>query len=123
VGWPRFAGEVAHAYATVTPAPAAVLTQNYGEYGALARYRPAIPVFSGHNSLWDLGSPPASTRTILAVGYAASDLRPWFGSVRRVATIDNGVGLDNDEQGGPVWLCRDPRGGWSTLWPKIRHLG
>ena len=44
-------------------------------------------------------------------------------AVRQVATIDNGVDLDNDEQGQPVCLCLGPRQPWTSLWPKLRHLG
>ena len=32
------------------------------------------------------------------------------------------VELDNEEQGGPVWICRRPATPWSELWPELRHL-
>ncbi len=38
----------------------------------------------------------------------------------QLATINNGVGLDNNEQGLPVLLCR-PATTWQALWPKLRH--
>ena len=31
--------------------------------------------------------------------------------------------LDNDEQGVPVWVARDPRAPWPELWPQLRRLG
>jgi hypothetical protein len=37
--------------------------------------------------------------------------------------VDNGQGVDNDEQGTPIWTCRDPHRPWSVAWPDIRHLG
>ena len=40
---------------------------------------------------------------------------------RKLATIDNGVGLDNDEQGLPLLLCR-PSEAWSALWPHLTHF-
>jgi hypothetical protein len=40
-----------------------------------------------------------------------------------VAHIDNDDGVDNDEQGEPVMVCRGPRGSWSEQWPELRHLG
>ena len=46
-----------------------------------------------------------------------------FGSVEAAATIDNGVGLDNEEQGRTVWLCRDQIAPWPQIWPSFRHLG
>jgi hypothetical protein len=36
--------------------------------------------------------------------------------------VDNGVGLDNEEQGGPIWVCRGMRVPWSRAWPGLRHL-
>src|SRR4029079_1321935 len=55
VGWPRFAATVAHAYTSLPAAErehAIVLGKNYGEAGALLRFRPDIPTYSPHNSLW-----------------------------------------------------------------------
>src|SRR6185312_8727310 len=40
----------------------------------------------------------------------------------QAAVVDNGVGLDNDEQGVPVWVARDPRAPWPELWPQLRRL-
>ena len=61
VGWPRFAATVGDVYGTL---PAAgnpvVVTGNYGEAGALERFRPGVPVYSGHNAYWDWGPPPDS---------------------------------------------------------------
>jgi hypothetical protein len=31
--------------------------------------------------------------------------------------------VDNDEQGTPVWTCRDRRVPWAELWPDLRRLG
>jgi len=100
-----------------------VLGGNYGEAGAMLRFRPDIPTYSGHNSLWDLGPPPVGTDTAVVVGYPQADLRRWFTVVRRVATIDDGVHLDNDEQGQPVWLCTSPTRSWAARWPDLRRLG
>ena len=127
VGWPRFVDTVAgafHALPATQRGRAIVLTSNYGEADAVLRYDPGIHrVYSGHNSLWDLGPPPAETDTAIAIGYPESDLRTWFATVRPVATIDNGVDLDNDEQGRTVWLCTGPTASGATLWPKMRRLG
>lgn len=37
--------------------------------------------------------------------------------------MDNGVGVDNDEQGNPVWVCRDQLVSWDTAWPELRRIG
>jgi len=38
------------------------------------------------------------------------------------ARLDNRVGIDNDEQGRPVLVCRDLRELWSALWPRFQHF-
>lgn len=124
VGWPRLVATVSHVYDAL-PVPerahAAILTSNYGEAGALL-HATTLPTYSGHNSFWDLGPPPAGTATAVVVGYTKPELQAQFTEVRQLATIDNGVGLDNDEQGTPVWLCQHPRAPWSTLWSHFRHI-
>lgn len=89
----------------------------------MVRFRPDIRTYGAQNSMWHLGPPPADTRTAVVVGYPETNLHRWFARVQRVATIDNGVELDNDERGEPVWLCNDPRQSWSSLWPQLRRLG
>ena len=42
---------------------------------------------------------------------------------RVAARIDNGVGVDNDEQGARVLVCRGPARSWRQEWPALRHLG
>lgn len=125
IGWPQFADTVAGVVAHNTQAGVrpAVLAHNYGEAGAILRYHPDLAVFSGHNSFWTWGPPPASTESVVAVGLSGSELRRWFGEVRAEAAIDNGIGVDNDEQGVTVWLCSSPRRPWAELWPEMRRLG
>jgi len=124
VGWPKFAETVAGVRAGLPDARVAVLARNYGEAGAVDRYLPALrPAHSGHNAYWDLGPPPADATAVIVVGYRAEQLQAWFGRVEQAAVVDNGVGLDNDEQGAPVWVARDPRAPWPELWPQLRRLG
>jgi hypothetical protein len=53
----------------------------------------------------------------------AAYLRRFWTGVTAAGRIDNGVGLDNEEQGKPVWLCRGQRAPWPVLWPKLKHVG
>jgi hypothetical protein len=125
VGWPELAGTVQTAYDDLSPGEQArtvVLTGNYGEAGAIAKYAPGVPVYSGHNSMWDLGPPPAGTDQVITVGFSRPDLT-WCTQVDTVAEIDNDAGVDNDEQGAPVMLCRGVTERWQTLWPDLRALG
>ncbi|MDN4171459.1 glycosyltransferase family 39 protein [Nocardioides sp. SOB77] len=122
VGWPAFVAAVEEGLDAAGPG-AVVVTGNYGEAGAVARWIPDVPVHSGHNALWDLGPPAVDDATAVVVGYAADDLERWCGSVAEVTRVDNGLDLDNDEQGRAVLVCRHPVGGWSAVWPRLRRLG
>jgi hypothetical protein len=44
-----------------------------------------------------------------------------FTGCRLRAQINNGEGLDNQEQGAPVRVCSGERVRWSRLWPALRH--
>jgi hypothetical protein len=35
--------------------------------------------------------------------------------------MDNRVGIDNEEQGSVVALCRVPAQGWAAVWPALQH--
>ncbi|MGB3761811.1 MAG: hypothetical protein WA966_01210, partial [Ornithinimicrobium sp.] len=93
---------------------------NYGEAGAMLRFRPDLDIVSPHNSLWDLGGPPDGTELAVMVGFEESELE-FCDEPRRGAVIDNGVDLDNEEQGQVVWLCRTDAD-WTAVWPTLRHL-
>lgn len=129
IGWPELAHTVSAVYTALPEAERAdaiALTSNYGEAGALDRYRaelPLPPVYSGHNSYADWGPPPETIGTTIAAGLDEPQLRRWFGSVRQVSRIDNGVGVTNEEQGRPIWLCQDRLAPWDDIWPQLRRVG
>ncbi len=129
VGWPAFAATVATVYAGLPPADrdrAVLVTRNYGQAGAIDRFGPELGLpkaFSGHNAYFDWGPPPDTGGPVVLVGFDEAFLRTVFADVRQAATIDNGVGVDNDEQGTPVWVAREPRGPWAEIWPSFRRLG
>jgi len=82
------------------------------------------PVYSGHNAYGQWGPPPG-TGPLLLVGYRTDGVAAQlFTGCRLIATVDNRLGVDNDEQGATVQLCDSPLGGsWAARWPQIRHLG
>jgi 4-amino-4-deoxy-L-arabinose transferase-like glycosyltransferase len=125
VGWPRYVGQVAAAYRGSALHPTEVITSNYGEAGAVARYGPALglprPV-SGHNSLATVGRPADSSTVVVMVGDQLDEVADLFASCEVVDRLDDGVDVDNEEQGAPVAVCRDPRGPWASLWPRFQHL-
>ncbi|WP_183061983.1 glycosyltransferase family 39 protein [Motilibacter peucedani] len=124
IGWPGYVREVAEAYHAAPPGTV-VLTQNYGEAGAVDRYGAALGLpraYSGHNGYWYWGSPPESTSSVLAVGFDAPTLQRWFGTVRQVGELHNRWDVDGEEQGKPLWVCSSPREDWPSLWPQMARL-
>ncbi len=127
VGWPVYVRTVAAVYTSLPAADRAqtvLLTSNYGEAGALHRFGPeyGLPaVYSGHNELWFAGPPPDSATMVVAWTQRLDRLRAVFRDCELRAVLDNGVGVDNEEQGAVVAVCRDPLGGWSNVWPQLQH--
>jgi hypothetical protein len=77
----------------------------------------AEPLFLGQR----VGTPPARDTHALIVGYnSARDAAPYFARCRRLATVNDRVGLNNNEQGLPLLLCR-PTAAWTALWPRLTH--
>jgi hypothetical protein len=127
IGWPQQVALVAREYRALPAAERArttILTGNYGEAGALARYGPAdgLPTaYSGHNNFWLWGPPPAADTGAIAVNVDPALLRREFAHVRQVATFGNGLGVDDDEQGVPVYLATGLKTSWATAWPAFRN--
>jgi 4-amino-4-deoxy-L-arabinose transferase-like glycosyltransferase len=121
VGWPTYVATVTRAVDTLTPeqrAHAVIFTGNYGEAGAIARYgRGLPPVYSGQNGLHALGPPPADRTVVVEWTEGSFD----FDHCRVLAHQDDGVGVDNEEQGSRVAVCRLPAEGWAALWPSLQH--
>ncbi|WP_344133190.1 glycosyltransferase family 39 protein [Luedemannella flava] len=127
VGWPAYVAEIARVHRAL-PAPdqarAVVVTGNYGEAGAVARFGPALglpAVYSGQNELYHYGPPPADRTVAVVVGQRLPFLQTRFAACVSAGVLDNGVAVDNEEQDVPVWVCRDPVGGWSAVWPRLQH--
>jgi 4-amino-4-deoxy-L-arabinose transferase-like glycosyltransferase len=127
IGWPAYVAEVARAVQALPAADRAdaiLLTGNYGEAGALDRYGPAyrLPtVYSGHNELRRFGPPPDSARVVVVVGIPDINASGWFASCATVGRLDDEVGVNNEEQGAPIAVCRDPRQPWHEVWPRLLH--
>jgi hypothetical protein len=128
IGWPRYVRQVAAVYAHLPAAEQArtiVYASNYGEAGAVDRYGPAYRLtaaYSGQNQLGYERRPPVTASTAVVIGGQYPTARRLFISCVVEAHLDNAVGVDNEEQGQPVAVCRDPIGGWPAIWPTLRHL-
>lgn len=146
IGWPTYVSQVADVYHSLPPedrARSVVITDNYGQASAIARFSDEydLPeVFSGHNSWWDLARPPESATVVILVGCFAStdtgdpcppdtgdhwpypqNLTDRFASCETVTTLDNRTAIDNEE-GTPVRICHSPRAPWARLWTDFRHI-
>jgi Dolichyl-phosphate-mannose-protein mannosyltransferase len=130
VGWQELTAAVARVYHSLPPdekAKAVILAGNYGEAGAIAKYGPAqgLPApYSGHLAFWRWGPPSDSmTGPVVLIGrWRPAELAPYCGSLTEEAKVDNGYHLDNEEQGVPIRLCRNPTRPWSQIWPQLRRL-
>jgi 4-amino-4-deoxy-L-arabinose transferase-like glycosyltransferase len=123
VGWPQHVQTIADAYHRLPPGTA-ILAGNYGEAGAIDRYGPDLGLpraYSGHNGFAYWGRPPDST-PVLALGIDRSVLNDACARLDRVGQLGLPYGIDNDEDGTPLWYCV-PRTTWDELWPKFVILG
>lgn len=113
IGWPAFAAQVQK------QRPALVITDNYGQAGALERYTD-LSVFSGHNAYGLWGPPPGDSPALL-VGLNEDLVARLCTQAVEVARIRSPHGLDNDENGTVLTRCV-PRTPWPQLWQDIRHF-
>jgi hypothetical protein len=127
IGWPAFSRTVARVYrGTPGPRRTVILTGTYGEAGAIDRYGADLGLpkaYSGHNAYGYWGAPPDGAAPVIAVGLDAEERAEQLRDCRPAARVDDGVGIDNDEQGTTVYVCAGPRRPWSDEWASIRHLG
>ncbi|WP_432985080.1 ArnT family glycosyltransferase [Dactylosporangium sp. CA-233914] len=128
IGWHRYVAQVKGVYDALPPEDrgrAVLLTGNYGEAGSLDRYGKPLglpDVYSGQNELWYLGPPPESATVVIFVYQGNPDRLGVFGSCERKVSLDNGYGVDNEEQTARVYVCRNPLGSWADLWPRFQHF-
>jgi 4-amino-4-deoxy-L-arabinose transferase-like glycosyltransferase len=128
IGWPQLTAQVERVVAALPAdqrARAVILTSNYGEGGALELLGSGLPpVYSGHNSFWSWGPPPAYRTVAVLVGdaWTSTGWGSYFTGCRTVAHIDNGLGIPNQEQGQAISVCAGLAAPWADIWPNLRHL-
>jgi hypothetical protein len=126
IGWPQQVALVAREYDALPAAERAhttILTGNYGEAGAVSRYGAGFGLpaaYSGANNFWLWGPPPAGDTSAIAVNVDPALLHREFADVRLVTRFTNGMGVDDDEQGVPVYLATGLTTSWAQAWPAFR---
>lgn len=126
IGWPDLTRTVAGVAGPLPGDRPVIFTGNYGEAGAIDRFGPALGLphaHSGHNAYESWGPPPDGSAPVITVGIPMRYLTMWFRDCTPRAHITNAAGVDNDERGALIALCRSPREPWSRLWPELGHLG
>jgi hypothetical protein len=129
VGWPELVRAVAEVRDALPDGEnATILTGNYGEAGAIDRFGGAYGLprgYSGHNAYWTWGPPPdTATGPVIVVGYGGAErLSGWCTEVEPVRRIDTPHGIENDEDGAIIWVCRGLHRPWSAIWPEVAALG
>jgi hypothetical protein len=126
IAWPQQVALVAREYDALPAAlrrRTTILTGNYGEAGAIERYRGSFGLpaaYSGANNFWLWGPPPAADTAAIAVNVAPALLRREFRHVALVATFWNGLGVSDDEEGAQIFLATGLRSSWTRTWPAFR---
>ena len=127
IGWPQFVATVEGVVAALPAdeqAHAVILTNDYSEASPLILLGSGLPpVYSGHNSYWSWGPPPADRTIVVHVGdWRPTDYTDYFTGCQDVAHIDNGLGVQNGEQGDAVTVCTGLRAPWTVMWPALRTI-
>jgi hypothetical protein len=131
IGWPELVQTVAGIYQSL-PAEekgrTGILAGNYGEAGAIDLYGPAhgLPqAISGINSYWLRGYGNPAPETIIALGHSKKELNKLFATCSLAGHVTNRHGVENEETRDhpDIFVCRDPRESWDTLWQKLRRFG
>jgi hypothetical protein len=126
IAWPQEVALVAREYDALPPVlrrHATILAGNYGEAGAIERYRGSFglpPAYSGANNFWLWGPPPALDTAAIAVNVDPALLRREFRRVVLVARFWNGLGVSDDEEGAQIYLATGLRSSWMRTWPAFR---
>jgi 4-amino-4-deoxy-L-arabinose transferase-like glycosyltransferase len=131
IGWPQFVADVAEVRDNLAPnerVRLAILSENYGEAGALALYGPAygLPTpISDVNSFHDRGFGPFPPENVIVTGGDYDALLKHFQSCRLAGHVHIPHGVQNEESidHPDIFVCHSLRQAWSDVWPKSQHFG
>jgi 4-amino-4-deoxy-L-arabinose transferase-like glycosyltransferase len=126
IGWPELTAAVAKVYDAQPEADrirAGIFAGNYGEAGALTLFGPAhhLPQpISRANSFWMRGYPDPPPETLVVLGVSDGFVAAHFSSCETKTRFRSPFGVENEENGGPIRVCRGLKEPWPEFWRKVR---
>jgi hypothetical protein len=129
LGWEEMMRTVAGIRDSLPPeqrASVGVFTANYGEQGAVEILGPAyhLPMpISRTNSAWLRGYPGVPPTTLIVLGLSQKTADRMFTSCRLVGQIVSPEGVDNEENGGSIFVCGPPHLPWPAFWKEFQSFG
>jgi hypothetical protein len=133
IGWPtevKALATVWHSLPSAERQHAALIAANYGEAGAVDRYGASFglpQVYSGDNSYWFWGPPPAADTDAVAIGtdpaLLSRLLQREFKHVTEVGVYHNGLNVSDQEEGATIYVATGLRTSWAAAWPAFRYFG
>jgi hypothetical protein len=127
IGWPELVSSVSKVYHDLSKEEqmnTIIITGNYGEAGSINHYGPefGLPAASsGISSYYYWGPVNPGATTAIFVGYPEDYLVRFFFEVETMEIIKNQYGINNEEQGQLIVLCRKPKKPISELWTELKH--
>lgn len=128
LGWDSLTQTVEQVYADLPPeqrAQACVLTENYGEAGALSQLAAPgrlPPIISGHNNYYLWGPGACTGQVIILVGYSPADAKNTYADVVLAATQKCQYCV-SFEQEVPIVVASNPVTpiNLAQLWATVKH--
>jgi Dolichyl-phosphate-mannose-protein mannosyltransferase len=104
-------------------AKACILTENYGEAGAIDLYGPTYHLpqaISGHNTYYLWGPGKCTGEVMITIGYPINKLQPFFGSITQAGLITCTYCMPA-ENNLPVYVGRHLKGSLQAIWPQMKN--
>ena len=126
VGWPDLASQVAAVYdalPAVQRSTTSILTNNYGEAGAIDIYggREHLPqAISAQLTFWYWKPANLDATTLVTVGFNPGDIAFFCGTVPRAGSVRMPDAIANQEAGTLILVCTHLRESVKAAWPSLR---
>jgi hypothetical protein len=127
-GWPALAAQVARLYDGLPAAErgsTVILGWSYGLTAPVDFYGPhyGLPTpISPHLTYYYWKPPHVPATTLIAVGVPRATLTPLYRDITQVGVVETPLGIDTDETGRPIYLCRGPKMSLDSVWPSLQSF-